>query len=136
MNKQSNYLKYVLIALLSTVLLTISGCSEDQTSDTDNSNNISSFVETEMMPGATIVRRKCVNCHFVDKKMRKVGPGLAGIYMSKPTSPGLPFEVWDEEALNVWLTDPVAVKKNTPMAISGLRDPEVRAQVIDYLKKI
>ncbi|MDX8382539.1 MAG: c-type cytochrome [Ghiorsea sp.] len=87
------------------------------------------------IPGAAIVQRKCAGCHFLNKKRRKVGPSLAGIYMRKPTISALPFALWDEAALDAWLTDPRSIKPNTPMAVS-VRDPKVRAQVIAYLKTI
>lgn len=138
-NSTLSFKFHFLVFILSFSLL-LASCSTEETANNNQIQNtdptVTDMVKTELMAGATIVRRKCSNCHFLDKKMRKVGPGLAGIYMSKPRSKGLPFEVWDEQALDRWLTDPIAVKRNTPMAISGLRDPEVRAQVIAYLKKI
>ncbi len=136
MKKHSNTYNTVMIPLFISAALYLSGCTTEESSVTEDKSSISSYVKTEMMDGASIVRKKCINCHFVDKKMRKVGPGLAGIYMSKPRSSDLPFEVWDEAALDAWLTDPVAIKSNTAMAIVGLKDPETRAQVIAYLKEI
>ena len=135
--KNMTYLvKKSLLLITSLSLLLISACTSEGPSESDDPTSTTSFLKTEMMAGAEIVRKKCSNCHFLDKKMRKVGPGLAGIYMSKPTSSVLPFDVWDEAALDAWLIDPVGIKANTPMAISGLKDPDVRAQVIAYLKNI
>jgi len=135
--KNKNFpVKKSLLLIITLSVLMISACTSEGPSESDDPNSTTSFLKTEMMPGADIVRRKCSNCHFLDKKMRKVGPGLAGIYMSKPKGSDLPFDVWDEEALDAWLIDPVGIKPNTPMAISGLKDPEIRAQVIEYLKNI
>ena len=136
MKNLNSFAKKTLLLLPAVTFLLLSGCTSEGPSEGEDLSTTSAFLKTEMMSGASIVRQKCSNCHFLDRRMRKVGPGLQGIYMSKPKSSDLPFDVWDEEALDAWLEDPVGIKPNTPMAISGLRDPEVRAQVIAYLKLI
>lgn len=118
------------------VLLLLVGCSSENEPTTSDGKGVIDFVKIELMPGASVVRKRCANCHFIDKMSRKVGPSLVGIYMRAPSIADVPFEVWDEKSLATWLKDPIGVKPNTAMAISGLRDPEELKQVIEYLKKI
>ncbi|MDQ6962347.1 MAG: c-type cytochrome [Mariprofundaceae bacterium] len=117
-------------------LLLLVGCSSEQEPTSSDAKGMVDLVKIEMMPGGTVVRKRCANCHFLDKRMRKVGPSLMGIYMRAPSIADVPFEVWDEKSLAIWLKDPIGVKPKTAMAISGLRDPEELRQVIAYLKKI
>lgn len=62
-----------------------------------------------------------------------IGPGLFGVYGRQPTISGVPFEVWDRDALEAWLSNPRAIKPNTRMNIPPLK-PRDRADIIAYLE--
>ncbi len=93
-------------------------------------------IKREMQPGAALVRKKCAPCHYLDRNLPKVGPSLKGIYGRKPTISGVPFEVWDEAALDAWIMDPTAIKSNTMMAIPGIKSAKDRKEIIRYLKQL
>ena len=68
--------------------------------------------------------------------MRRVGPTLMGIVGRKPSIEGVPFAVWDELALDTWLSGPLDVKPGTKMALPGIESAEERAGIIAYLKTL
>jgi|GEM_PF-1667272 len=81
--------------------------------------------------------RRCITCHdFSPQKRAGTGPALFGIYGRAPTIAGVPFKVWDDAALDKWLTSPKAVKPNTKMIFSGIEQFPVRKEMIDYLKSL
>ena len=83
--------------------------------------------------GAVVARVRCGPCHYLDKPLKKVGPGLAGIYNRAPHIAGVPFERWDESALERWLSDPRKVKPNTRMFLPPLSARD-REDIIAWLK--
>ena len=93
-------------------------------------------IENESLPGAEPTRRECGSCHYLDKNVRKVGPSLKGIFGQAPKNRAIPVEVWDENTLNVWIENPTLVHPETRMKVPGLKDAAMRAQIIEYLKKI
>ncbi len=92
------------------------------------------------------VFRKCQACHAVgDDAQNKVGPILNGIVgraagsneefeysdaMQAAAADGL---VWDEAALDAFLTKPKEYMDGTKMAFPGLRKEDDRANIIAYL---
>ena len=93
------------------------------------------------------VFKKCVACHFVDKKKNKVGPWLVGIVgrkagevekykyskaLRKMADEGL---TWTEENLDKYLEAPKKFIKRGKMAFVGLKDPQDRKDVIAYIKE-
>jgi len=84
--------------------------------------------------GKKLTKSKCLMCHFTDKNKRKVGPSLQGVYGRAPTIQGVPFTVWNDDALNQWLINPRAVKANTRMGFPGFKKAQDRLDVIAYLK--
>lgn len=95
-----------------------------------------SAIKLDTTEGASLARRKCASCHYLDRNLRKVGPTLKGVFGRKPSITGIPFETWDEVALDAWLADPKKVKPKTQMAIPGLKDADERAAIIAYLKQL
>jgi len=83
--------------------------------------------------GKVVAAVRCMQCHHLTTLSRSIGPGLKGIYGRVPSITGVPFDVWDDVALDAWLTNPRAVKANTRMALPPIvaRD---RADIIAYLK--
>ena len=91
------------------------------------------------------VFKKCMACHAVTGKTNKVGPYLQGV-VNRPvaTAEGYAYsdgmkefaaggKVWDEAALDIYLTNPKASVPKTKMAFPGLKKPEDRADLIAYL---
>ncbi|MDQ6974721.1 MAG: c-type cytochrome, partial [Mariprofundaceae bacterium] len=78
-------------------------------------NNLSSPLAANVEHGKRLMQKRCLMCHFIDKNKRKVGPSLQGIYGRSPSIDGVPFAVWNEDALNQWLANPKAVKPTTRM---------------------
>lgn len=88
---------------------------------------------------------RCATCHQTEPGRNGVGPSLAGVYGApaahEPTyaysramrESGL---TWDEATLDAYLTNPRKVVPGTKMAFAGLRDPEERAAIIEYLKTL
>ncbi|MDQ6963414.1 MAG: hypothetical protein Q9M13_00675 [Mariprofundales bacterium] len=88
----------------------------------------------EIKRGAVIAQVRCQPCHFLTKRQRRLGPGLLGIYNRTPSITGLPFNVWSDETLDLWLTNPRAVKINTKMYLPPLNRRDRRA-VIAWLRQ-
>ena len=70
--------------------------------------------------GRVVAGVRCGPCHYLDKPLKKVGPGLAGIFNRAPRIAGVPFARWDRQALNRWLSGPRKVKPNTRMFLPPL----------------
>lgn len=131
------------VCLIASLLfvLTVSGCDSDEapSKTSEQNSTIKSIVGTlkkETTRGAKLVRKKCASCHYLDRNLRKVGPTLVGIYSRAPAIGGIPFDIWDEAALNQWLANPNQVKPGTTMAIPGIKSSEDRTAIIEYLKLI
>jgi len=70
--------------------------------------------------GGVVAEVRCGPCHYLDKHLKKVGPGLLGIFDRAPGISGVPFVRWDAVALNQWLSDPRRIKPNTRMRMPPL----------------
>lgn len=92
------------------------------------------------------VFKKCKACHMVGADAKnKVGPELNGIvgrkiasiadfkYSPAMTEHGAGDKVWDEAALNEYLTKPKDVVPKTKMAFAGLKKDGDREDIIAYL---
>jgi cytochrome c len=92
------------------------------------------------------VFKKCKACHVADEAKNRVGPYLLGIVGRKAaTAEGYKYSdammakgaeglVWDEAALDTYLTKPKDMVPGTKMTFAGLSKPEDRADIIAYLK--
>ncbi len=95
--------------------------------------------------GNTLFKRYCSICHDTAPGKNKVGPSLAGIvgrdsgseegyeYSAAMQSAGLK---WDEQTLDVYLTNPRAKVPGTKMLFPGVKNPDERHAIIDYLKSL
>ena len=94
------------------------------------------------------VFRKCKACHMVGEDAKnKVGPQLNGIvgaeagkvegykYSKALLAKAEEGLVWDEEALDAYLTKPKDFIPKTKMAFAGLRKEKDRANLIAYMKQ-
>lgn len=89
--------------------------------------------------------RRCKACHAADSEQNKVGPYLKGVYGREAGAvPGYKYSkamasagfIWDEAALNAFLENPKKHTPGTKMAFPGLRKPDDRTAVIEYLRSV
>jgi cytochrome c2 len=92
--------------------------------------------------GEEVFKRNCAMCHSVEPGKNRVGPSLAGVVGRRAGSvPGFSYSsanshsgiVWTKEALDQYLTDPQKMVPGTLMIFPGLKNPDDRRAVIDYL---
>ena len=88
--------------------------------------------------------RACAPCHSLEPDRNMTGPSLANLWGRKAGS--LPsFErysdalkssgiIWDDRALDGWLTDPKAMVPDNDMPFEGIKDARVRADLLAFLK--
>ena len=92
------------------------------------------------------VFKKCAGCHSATDKTNKVGPYLVGVVgrpvasiegynysdgMKEYAATGV---VWNEATLDTYLENPKAIVPRTKMALSGIKEEELRADLIAFLK--
>ncbi len=87
----------------------------------------------DVQRGAVVAKVRCMPCHNLHSEWTRVGPGLKDIYGRAPTISGVPFDVWDAAALELWLSGPRKVKPNTRMSMPPLAARD-RADLIAYFK--
>jgi cytochrome c len=130
----------VRISLLAIAAAGMMACSGEEKGTSGEKNDIVSStlssIQRDTQRGAILVRKKCSSCHDLERNIRKVGPPLKGVFGRAPKISGVPFDVWDEKALDEWLASPNKVKPRTTMAIPGIKSPEDRKAIIEYLKQI
>jgi len=87
------------------------------------------------------IYQDCMLCHALDQN--EIGPKHRGVFGRKAgTVPGYDYSaalktsgiVWNDTALDEWLTDPQALVPGTKMTFS-LDDAQDRADVITFLKE-
>jgi cytochrome c len=86
----------------------------------------------------------CAPCHSLEPDRNMTGPSLANLWGRKAGS--LPrFErysdalkssgiIWDDRALDGWLTDPQGMVPDNDMPFGGIKDARVRADLLAFLK--
>ncbi len=89
--------------------------------------------------------KKCKQCHTVEPNLKKVGPSLAGVLGRRPGGVegfgysqdmiafGAAGNIWSKETLDVFLTKPRNLIRQTKMAFPGLKKEADRADLIAYL---
>jgi len=88
--------------------------------------------------------RVCAPCHSLEPNRNMTGPSLAGLwgrkagglssfdrYSDAVKSSGI---VWDDRALDGWLTDPQRMVPDNGMAFEGIKDARARADLLAFLK--
>lgn len=100
-----------------------------------------SDTKADTAAGRAAFERRCTGCHALDHE--KVGPRLAGVVGRKAgTVSNFPYSdavkkagvVWNEAALDKWLTDPDSVIPDSDMAFR-LDNAAERAAIIAFLKE-
>lgn len=85
---------------------------------------------------------QCTGCHSVQPGRNLFGPSLSRIAGRKAGSlPGYSYSdslrksgiVWNEAALDRWLTGPRKMVPGTKMPFPGISDPTRRKEVVSYL---
>jgi len=89
--------------------------------------------DVSTLRGKIVAVVRCAPCHHLQSNHVKVGPGLLGIFGRSPTISGVPFDVWDTNALQQWLRNPRQVKANTRMVLPYLSDRD-RNDIIAWLQ--
>jgi cytochrome c len=89
--------------------------------------------------------RACAPCHSLEPDRNMTGPSLANLWGRKAGS--LPnFDrysdalkssgiIWDDRALDGWLTDPERMVPDNEMPFEGIKDARVRADLLAFLKE-
>jgi cytochrome c2 len=94
-------------------------------------------------PGDTLFKKNCAICHTLEAGKNKIGPSLAGVVGRKAGSvPGFAYsaanknsgDIWDAQTLDTYLADPRKFMPGTKMVFAGLKSPEDRKALIEYLK--
>jgi len=88
--------------------------------------------------------RACAPCHSLEPDRNMTGPSLAGLWGRKAgglssfdrysdplKSSGI---IWDDRALDGWLTDPQQMVPDNGMPFEGIKDAGVRADLLAFLK--
>jgi len=89
--------------------------------------------EADIKRGGIVAGIRCGPCHHLNSNHMKVGPTLLGIYGKKPSISGMPFDVWDDVALQAWLINPRLIKANTRMVLPAMSQRD-RNDIIAWLK--
>jgi cytochrome c len=89
--------------------------------------------------------RACAPCHSLQPDRNMTGPGLANLWGRKAgslenfdrysdalKSSGI---IWDDRALDGWLTDPERMVPDNEMPFEGIKDARVRADLLAFLKE-
>src|SRR5260221_8296930 len=87
----------------------------------------------------------CAPCHSLEPDRNMTGPSLADLwgrkagglssfdrYSNALKSSGI---IWDDRALDGWLTDPQAMVPDNDMPFEGIKDARVRAGLLAFLKE-
>jgi cytochrome c len=87
----------------------------------------------------------CAPCHSLEPDRNMTGPSLAGLWGRKAgglssfdrysdplKSSGI---IWDDRALDGWLTDPQRMVPDNTMPFKGIKDAPVRADLLAFLKE-
>jgi cytochrome c2 len=104
----------------------------------------SSAQAQDVSAGERLFKRYCGICHIAEKDStrRLQGPNLWGLIGRKAgTVEGFRYTdanknsgiVWTAETLDPYLTDPREVIKGTTMAFVGVKKPDERKAIIEYL---
>ena len=88
--------------------------------------------------------RACAPCHSLEPDRNMTGPSLANLWGRKAgglssfdrysdalKSSGI---IWDDRALDGWLTDPQRMVPDNEMPFEGIKDNRVRADLLAFLK--
>ena len=94
--------------------------------------------------GEIVFKKNCAVCHTLEAGKNKIGPTLAGVVDRKAGSvPGFAYstanknsgDTWDEQTIDIYLTDPKKFMPGTKMVFAGVKNPTDRKALVEYLKE-
>jgi cytochrome c len=95
--------------------------------------------------GAQLFKISCAVCHSAEAGQNKVGPSLFGVVGRKAgTSADYAYSeamknsgiTWTSDQLDKYLANPKSVVPNTKMIFLGLKNPDDRKAIVDYLASL
>jgi cytochrome c2 len=95
--------------------------------------------------GAQLFKINCAVCHSAEAGQNKVGPSLFGVIGRKAgTSADYAYSeamknsgiTWTSDQLDKYLANPKSVVPNTKMIFLGLKNPDDRKAIVDYLASL
>ncbi|MDR3505653.1 MAG: cytochrome c family protein [Acidocella sp.] len=104
------------------------------------------FASADTTKGQAVFQQQCGVCHSIAKGgPNGVGPNLYGIVGAKAFSaPGFTYssavqakagQPWTPDSLSDWLKAPNSYASGTAMSFAGIKNDQIRADVIAYLNK-
>jgi cytochrome c len=87
---------------------------------------------------------KCAACHSLEAEIHLQGPSLSGLFGRKAGSAnGFVFSpaleqagfIWTDETLSAFLKNPMEYIPGNSMPFGGLKKPDQREDLIEYLKQ-
>jgi len=104
------------------------------------------FATADIAKGGAFVAQECSGCHTLGKgEAAGMGPNLYGIVGAKAFSQaGFSYSgavaakagaIWTPETLSAWLLAPQSFAPGTAMFFPGIKNDQMRANVIAYLNK-
>jgi cytochrome c2 len=93
--------------------------------------------------GEVVFKKNCAVCHTLEAGKNKIGPTLAGVVDRKAGSVPAAYstanknsgDTWDEQTLDIYLTDPKKFMPGTKMVFAGVKNPTDRKALVEYLKE-
>lgn len=104
------------------------------------------FATASIPKGQTFFQQQCSACHTINKGgANGVGPNLYGVVQEKMfAAPGFSFSSavkqkaqgnWTPKLLNQWLFNPMKFAPGTHMSYPGIKNNQMRANVIAYMNQ-
>ncbi len=130
-------------ALIIALPLALAACGGAKDETASDGGDATSSTATVAEDAGKTAYNQCVACHTIDKGGRNgLGPNLHGVVGRKVASvegfaysPAIKAKggVWDEAALDSYITDPRAAVPGNKMVFVGIKDAEKRKALIGYL---
>jgi cytochrome c len=123
--------------------LALAACGGGQDDAAEPAPAETAAVEAPVEDAGKLAFSQCVACHTIDKGGRNgLGPNLNGVVGRKVASvagfaysPAMTAKggVWDEAALDAYITDPRAAVPGNKMVFVGIKDAAKRKALITWL---